>query len=124
MIRGHSINLLRIFDVRQKFKVMSLIVETIKRTIANQKRSCGYAPEIQELINSKMGTGKYLLDKEHLPLYPDFEDNEVVMNENEPSSAQAQEKRAKAKAEKAARMPTVEETSHVFLKSKQYQLDI
>jgi len=70
MIRGHSINLLQIFDVPQKFKVMSLIVETIKRTIADQKISCGYAPHIQVLINSKMGTGTYLLDKEHLPLHP------------------------------------------------------
>ena len=89
MIRGHAINLLHVFDVPQKFKVMNLIVETIKRTAADQKRSCGYAPHIQELINSKMGTGTYLLDKEHLPLYPEYEDNEVVMNENEPSSAQA-----------------------------------
>ena len=119
MIRGHSINLLQIFDVPQKFKVMSLIVETIKRTTADQKRSCGYAPHIQELINAKMGTWTYLLDKKHLPLYPDFEDNKVVMNEDEPSSAQAQEKRAKAKAEKAAKMPSVEEASQVFLKSKQ-----
>ena len=37
MIRGHSTNLLHIFDVPQKFKVMSLIVETIKRTTADQK---------------------------------------------------------------------------------------
>ena len=44
MIRGHSINLLQMFDFPQKFKVMSLIVETIKRTTAEQKRSCGYAP--------------------------------------------------------------------------------
>ena len=101
---------------------MSLIVETIKRTAADQKRSCGYAPHIQELINSKMGKGKYILDKEHLPIYPEFEDNTVVMNENEPSSAQAHEKREKAKAEKAAKMPTVEEASQVFLKSKQDQL--
>ena len=35
MIRGHAINLLRLFDVPQKFKVMSLIVETIKRTTAD-----------------------------------------------------------------------------------------
>lgn len=88
MIRGHSINMLQIFDVPQKFKVMSLIVETIKRTAANQKRSCGYAPHIQELINSKMGIQIYLLDKEHLPLHPEFEDNTIVMNEEEPSSAQ------------------------------------
>ena len=92
---------------------MSLIVETIKRTTADQKGSCGYAPHIQVLINSKMGTGTYLLDKEHLPLHPDFEDNTVVMNEDEPSSVQAQEKRAKAKAEKAAKMPSIEEASEV-----------
>ena len=73
-------------------------------------------------MNSKMGTGTYLLDKEHLPIYPEFEDNTVVMNENEPSSAQAHEKREKAKAEMAAKMPTVEEASQVFLKSKQDQL--
>ena len=101
---------------------MSLMVETIKRTAADQKRSCGYAPQIQELINSKMGTGIYLLDKEHLPIRPDFEDNQVVMNEEEPSSVQAHEKREKARAEKAAKMPTAEEASQVFLKSKQDQL--
>ena len=69
-----------------------------------------------------MGTCTYLLHKEHLPLHPEFEDNIVVMDENVPSSAQAQEKRAKANAEKAARMPTTEEASQVFLKSKQAQL--
>ena len=121
MIKGHSINLLHIFDVPHKFKVMSLIVETIKRTAADQKRSCGYAPHIQELINSKMGTCIYLLDKEHLPIYPDFEENTVlnntvVMDENEPSSVQAQEKSVKARAEKAAKMPSVEEASQVSLK--------
>ena len=71
-----------------------------------------------------MGMGIYLLDKEHLPIHPDFEDNQVVMNENEPSSVQAQEKKAKAKAEKAAKMPSVEEASQVFLKIKQDQLAI
>ena len=122
MIRGHSINLLHIFNVPQKLKVMSLIVETIKRTPADQKRSCGYAPQIQVLINSKMGIGTYLLDKEHLPLRPDFEDNIVVMDENDPSSVQAHEKRAKVRAEKAAKMPSAEEASQVFLKRKQDQL--
>ena len=62
------------------------------------------------------------MDKEHLPIYPEFEDNTVVMTENEPSSAQAHEKREKARAEKSAKMPTVEEASQVFLKSKQDQL--
>ena len=46
------------------------------------------------------------MDKEHFPLYPDFEDNEVVMNQNDPSSVHAQEKK-----EKAAKMPTQEEAS-------------
>ena len=115
MIRGHAINLLHIFDVPKKFKVMSLIVETIKRTAADQKRSCGYAPQIQELINSKMGTGTYLLDKEHMPIYPDFEDNTVVMDENEPSSVQAQAKREKARTEKATKMPTIDEPSQYLL---------
>mgnify|MGYP005841688249 CR=1 FL=1 len=76
---------------------MSLIVETIKRTAADQKRSCGYAPHIQVLINSKMGTFTYLLDKEHLPLRPNFEDNTVVMNDEDPTSVEAQEKRGKQK---------------------------
>ena len=35
MIRGHAINMLHVFDVPQKFKVMSLIIETIKRTAAD-----------------------------------------------------------------------------------------
>ena len=69
-----------------------------------------------------MGTGTYLLDKEHLPIYPEFEDNTVVMDENEPSSVHAQAKKEKAKAEKAARMPTTEEASQYLLKSKQDQL--
>ena len=56
-----------------------------RETAADQKRSCGYAPQIQELINSKMGTGTYLLDKDHMPIYPDFEDNTVVMDENRDS---------------------------------------
>ena len=64
----------------------------------------------------------YLLDKEHLPLKPNFEDNIVVMNEEDPSSMQAHEKREKAREEKAAKMPTAEEASQIFLKSKQDQL--
>ena len=69
-----------------------------------------------------MGTGTYLLDMEHLPIYPEFEDNTVVMNEDEPSSVHVQAKREKAKVEKAARMPSADEASQVFLKSKQDQL--
>ena len=98
MIHGHSINLLHMFYVPQNFKVMSLIVETVKRTAADQKRSCGYAPHIQMLIKSKMGTRTYLLDKEHLPLRPEFEDNEIVMDASHPTSAKDQEKREKREA--------------------------
>ena len=50
-----------------------------------------------------MGTGTYLLDKDHMPIYPDFEDNTVVMDENEPSSVQAQAKREKARTEKGCK---------------------
>ena len=49
-----------------------------------------------------MGMGIYLLDKEHLPIRPDFEVNQVVMTEDEPSSAQAQAKKERARKEKAA----------------------
>src|SRR6187401_1576356 len=80
------------------------------------------APHIQMLINSKMGTCTYLLDKEYLHLVPNFEDNTVVMDENEPSSVQAHERREKAKAEKAAKMPSAEEASQMTLKSKQDQM--
>ena len=41
------------------------------------------------------------------------------MNEDDPSSVQAQEKREKARKEKAAKMPTQEEASEYLLKNKQ-----
>ena len=69
-----------------------------------------------------MGTVTYLLDKEHLPLYPEFEDNTIEMNEEDPSSVQAHEKREKAQADKATKMPSAGEASQVYLKSKQDQL--
>ena len=69
-----------------------------------------------------MGKGMYLLDKEHLPLRSDFEDNTVVMDASHPTSVEAQEKREKAKEEKAAKTPSAEEASQIFLKSKQDQL--
>ena len=56
------------------------------------------------MLAQKMGTGTYLLDKEHMTIYPDFEDNTVVMDENEPSYVQAQEKKEKARIEKAAKI--------------------
>ena len=74
------------------------------------------------LINSKMGTCTYLLDKELLPLRLDFEDNIVALDASDPTSVEAQEKREKAKGEKAAKMPSVDEASQVFIKLKQDQL--
>ena len=68
------------------------------------------------LINSKVGTNTYLLDREHLPLQPEFEDNEVVMDPSHPTSVEAQEKREKAQAEKASKIP---DPSAVNLKTKQ-----
>ena len=101
---------------------MSLIVETFKKTTADQKRSCGYAPHIQMLINSMVGTGTYLLDREHLPLWPEFEGNEVVKDASHPTSAEAQEKGKAAKEAKAAKTANAPNATIVNLKSKQDQL--
>ena len=68
------------------------------------------------LINSKVGTGTYLLDKEHLPLRPDFEGNEVVMDASHPTSIEAQEKIEEGKAANAP------DASIVNLKTKQDHL--
>ena len=77
---------------------------------------------IQMLINSKMGKGTYLLDKEHLPLLPEFEDNEVVMDATHPTLIEAQDKREKAKAEKVAQTSQTPDASTAHLKTKQDQL--
>src|SRR3990170_1218009 len=74
------------------------------------------------LINSKVGAGTYLLDREHLPLQPEFEDNEVVMDASHPTSVEAQEKAEKAKAAKAAKAASAPDASIVNLKTKQDQL--
>ena len=74
------------------------------------------------LINSRVGTCTYLLDREHLPLQPDFEDNEVVMDPSHPTSVEAQEKTEKAKAAKEAKAASAPNASIANLKSKQDQL--
>ena len=89
MIRGHSINMLHHIDQHEKFKVMDLIVETINRTVADQKRYCGFAPHIQILINSKGANKKFPLDHERLPLRPEFEDNTISMDPSHPTSTAA-----------------------------------
>ena len=122
MIRGHSINMLHLFDVPQKFKVTSLIVETVKRTTADQKRSCGFAPHIQLLLNSKIPKNTYLLDREHLPLYPEFEDNVVVMDPSHPTSTEAQAKIEIAKAAKATKEASSPSSSTAHLKTKTDQM--
>ena len=53
------------------------------------------------LINAKFGMSKFLLDREHLPLHPDHEDNVVVMDEEDPTSVEGQAKIAAAKKAKA-----------------------
>lgn len=75
-----------------------MIVETIRRTVADQKRYYGYAPYIHMFINAKVGKHAYLLDHPHLPLQPEIEDNEVVMDDNDPNSAAT---RMAAEAEEA-----------------------
>ena len=71
------------------------------------------------LINSKVGTGTYLIDKEHLPLRPDFEDNKVVMDASHPTSVEAQEEIEKAKVAKATKVASAPNASIVNLKTKQ-----
>ena len=106
MIRGYSIDMLHHLDELTSFNVMDLIVETVKRTAADQKRSCGYAPYIQLLINSKVGSDIYLLEHKHLPLQPELEDCTVTMNSADPSSAAAQEQAEAARAAAQASGPS------------------
>jgi hypothetical protein len=122
MIRVHSINMLHLINTPHKFKVMSLIVETVKRTAAGRKRSSGFALHIQLLINSKVGTSTYLLDREHLPLFPEFEDNVVVMDPSHPTSAEAQANIEAAKAAKAAKEASAPSSSTAQLKTKSDQM--
>jgi hypothetical protein len=102
---------------------MSLIVETIKRTIADQKRSCGFNPHIQLLINSKVGTSTYLLDRKHLPMLPEFKDNVVVMDPSHPTSVEAQAKMEAAVAAKAAKEASAPSSSIAQLKTKYDQMN-
>ena len=67
-----------------------MIVETIKRIVADHKRSCEFALYIPTLINSKVGSKVYLLDRPHLPLQPELEDCIVTMDETHPTSAKSQ----------------------------------
>jgi hypothetical protein len=121
MIRGHSINMPHHIDHSERFRVMDLIVETVTRTAADQKRSCGFAPHIQVLINSKVGNKTYLLDREHLPLRPEFEDNTVTMDPSHPTSSTAQaEKEARAESAKSAQPRA---TSAPLLKTKADQMN-
>ena len=85
MIIAYSINMLLHIDQHTRFRVMDLIVETVKRTAADQKRSCVYAPYIQMLINSQLEKHVYALDRPHFPLFPELEDNVVVMDPDHPT---------------------------------------
>ena len=59
---------------------------------------------------------QYLLDREHLLLRPDLEDNVLVMDSSHPTYVEAREKREKAKAAKTSKML---DASVVNLKTKQ-----
>ena len=65
------------------------------------------------LINSKLEKHIFALDRPHLPLQPDLEDNVVVMNPEHPTSAAAQ---AEAEAARA--------TSAQVPKSRNEQIDL
>ena len=70
------------------------------------------------LINSKVVTSTYLLDCEHLPLQPEFEDNEVVMDPSHPTYVEAQEEIQAAAAKEA----TTPNAPIANLKTKQDQM--
>ncbi|KAE8777471.1 hypothetical protein D1007_49702 [Hordeum vulgare] len=57
------------------------------------------------LINAKLGKHAYLLDRPHLPLQAEFEDNEVVMDGNDPNSAAARMAAEAAEAEATGNRP-------------------
>ncbi|KAI4983740.1 hypothetical protein ZWY2020_025606 [Hordeum vulgare] len=86
-------------------KVMDMIVDPIRRSAADQKRSCGYAPYIKMLINAKLDKHVYLVDRLHLPLQPEFEHNEVVMDDNDPNSTSVRMEAEAAEAEAARNRP-------------------
>lgn len=75
-------------------------------------------PSHSDAYQLQDGTGTYLHDKEHLPLRLEFEDNEVVMDASHPTCVEAQEKREKAKATKAAKPTSAPDASQVMLKTK------
>ncbi|KAE8783290.1 hypothetical protein D1007_43280 [Hordeum vulgare] len=55
--------------------------------------------------SGKLGKHAYQLDRPHLPLQPEFEDNEVVMDDNDPNSAAAGMAADAAEAEAARNRP-------------------
>ncbi|KAE8777804.1 hypothetical protein D1007_49390 [Hordeum vulgare] len=65
---GYSINMSHHLDTHTRFRVIDLIVKTVRSTTADRKRSCGYAPYIQMLINAKIGNHAYQLDLPHCHL--------------------------------------------------------
>ncbi|KAE8810870.1 nucleolin [Hordeum vulgare] len=91
MVRGYSINMLHYIDTHTRIKVMDLIVETVRRTTADEKISCGYAPYIHLIDNVKIRKHAYPLDHQTTPLQPEFENNEVVLDPKNPSSATIRE---------------------------------
>ncbi|XP_044417354.1 RNA-binding protein EWS [Triticum aestivum] len=98
-------------DELLNFNVMDLIVKTTKRVAADQKRSCGYAPYIQLLINSKVGSNIYLLEHMHLPL---DEDCIITMDSADTSSAASQEQAESARTAAEASGPNFGKLKEAF----------
>jgi hypothetical protein len=73
-------------------------------------------------MNSKVGTSTHLLDRENLPLLPEFEDNVVVMDPSHPTSAEAKEKIQAAVAAKAAKEASAPNAPIANLKMKNDQM--
>ena len=123
MIRGRSINLAHMFDVPEKFKVMTLIVETIKRTGADQKRSCGYAPTFRCSSTPRWEQGHIFLIKSIFPRGQNLRTMRLSwMHHIQHVLKPRRRERERAKDAKAAKAASAPDASQVMLKTKQDQL--
>ena len=85
-------DLIHHLDRCDKFNITNFIVKTIQRTTTKHKRSCGYAPYLLFLINSKIAEDKFLLDCVYVPFRQNLEDNIVTMEiNNNPAGATSSE---------------------------------
>lgn len=84
-IRSYVVDLMVHIDHNTEFNVMDFIIETMKRTCTELKRSCCYAPYIQRLINHKVGEHTFKLECKHKEITPSLEDHTIsLVDENAP----------------------------------------